>query len=56
MTLTTVRCECGGRFYRDRNGRAVCEACKTVTSMGALLAIGLTPMWSRNGHGPLVSR
>lgn len=45
---TPVRCECGGHYYRDRNGRGVCEACKAVVTMDDLLRIGLHPVWDRN--------
>jgi len=43
-----VRCDCGGRYFRDRDGRAVCEACKGVITMESLLALGFSPVWDMN--------
>lgn len=43
-----VRCECGGHYYRDQNGRGVCEACKAVVTMEDLLRLGLHAVWDRD--------
>ena len=53
VTLTNVRCNDGGLFRRDANGRAVCEACKSVVTFESLLAVGISPMWT--GAGLLVT-
>ena len=53
--LQAIRCECGGRYYQDQTGRAVCEACSAVVTMESLVAIGLRPVWDLDNGERLAS-